>query len=164
MENLNQAARNQGSKLAIVGIGSELHGDDAIGIALIRRLSRRITGRPNLVFIEGGTLPESITGPLRRFEPHHTLLIDAADFQAAPGSIRFINPVEIGGYSASTHTFPLNQLVSYIQQEFACSVNLIGVQPKLIDFETSISEEGKKALNQLVRFLCKNLRDLKIHD
>jgi hydrogenase maturation protease HycI len=149
LENLSQAVRNPDNRIAFIGIGSELHGDDGAGIEIIRSLSRRAGAISRLAFIEGGMLPESTTGPIRRFAPNLVIVFDAADFRGVPGEVHWLDPHEIGGYSASTHTFPLGAFADYLRKEFACEVQLLGIQPKAIEFGTILSPEVKKACQQL---------------
>ncbi len=148
---LTLAARNPDNRVAFIGIGSELHGDDVVGIEAIRRLRRRLRGHENFALIEGGTLPESCTGPLRRFAPHKVVIVDAADFGGKPGELRWLDPTEISGYSGSTHTFPIGLFAKYIHQDLGCEVHLLGIQPKSIEFGTSLSPEVQKALRQLIQ-------------
>jgi hydrogenase 3 maturation protease len=148
---LSPVATNLAYRVAIVGIGSELRGDDRIGTLIVKKLIAYRHQKSNLLIAEGGTLPESFTGPLRKFSPNYVLLIDAADMNAQPGEIRLIEPEELGGYNASTHSFPLSTIIEYLKQEFSCEVDLLGIQPKSIDFGSSLSDEGRKAANQVVR-------------
>ena len=51
---------NKAGRIALVGIGSELHGDDAVGVLVARKLSaacRRVAGSRVRAF-DGGTAPE----------------------------------------------------------------------------------------------------------
>jgi hydrogenase 3 maturation protease len=149
LENLSQAVRNPDNRIAFIGIGSELHGDDGVGIEIIRSLSTRAGSFSRFSFMEGGTLPESVTGPIRRFAPNLVIIFDAAEFGGAPGEFRWLDTLEIDGFSASTHTFPLGAFADYLRKEFACEVQLLGIQPKAIEFGTILSPEVKKACRQL---------------
>jgi hydrogenase 3 maturation protease len=66
-------------RVAVVGVGNELNGDDAAGISVARNLwaDREI---PACCFkIETGSLPENASGPLRRFHPDLVIFVDAAE-------------------------------------------------------------------------------------
>ena len=56
-------------RLAVLGIGHELCGDDAVGVRLAGMLRPLVTGNERLLVIEAGPAPENFTGPLRRFQP-----------------------------------------------------------------------------------------------
>jgi len=69
-------------RVAVMGIGSRLRGDDAAGLltaALLRRaLARQQVGVKTLV-VSGDTAPENVTGEIKKFRPTHLLILDAAD-------------------------------------------------------------------------------------
>jgi hydrogenase 3 maturation protease len=117
-------------RLAVLGIGHELCGDDAVGVRLAGMLRPRVAGNERLLVIEAGPAPENFTGPLRRFCPDLVLLVDAAQMNAGPGTIGWLDLQSVGGISASSHTLPLHILVSYLVAELGCQVALIGIQPE----------------------------------
>ncbi|MBN2385680.1 MAG: hydrogenase 3 maturation endopeptidase HyCI [Anaerolineales bacterium] len=116
-------------RLAVVGIGHELGGDDAVGTQLAGLLMRKAAGNERLLALEAGPAPENFTGPLRRFGPHLVLLVDAALMGCPPGTVRWLDWQQAEGFSASTHTLPLNLLATYLTAELGCELALIGIQP-----------------------------------
>lgn len=116
-------------RVAVLGIGNALNGDDGAGPAVVERLQTILPPRPDLLLLDGGVAPENETGTLRRFAPDLVLLIDAAQMDAPPGTVRWIPREQIGGLSASTHSLPLSLLVTYLQAELGCTVVLVGIQP-----------------------------------
>ena len=72
---------NRPPRLAVVGIGHELRGDDAAGVRVARALQSRFPTSDALVAIDAGSAPENHTGALRRFKPDLVLLIDAAQIE-----------------------------------------------------------------------------------
>ena len=117
-------------RLAVLGIGHELCGDDAVGVCLAGMLAPLAAGNERLLIIEAGPAPENFTGPLRRFRPDLVLLLDAAQMDGRPGAIGWLDLQSVGGISASSHTLPLHILVSYLVAELGCQVALIGIQPE----------------------------------
>ena len=95
-------------RIAIVGIGHQLRGDDAAGVMAARALKQLYGQVPDrrLLVVDAGPAPENCTGPLRRFDPDLVILIDAAEMNEAPGTIRWLAWQETSGLSASTHTLP----------------------------------------------------------
>jgi hydrogenase maturation protease HycI len=129
---LNQTLRSlsrpdQPTRIALVGIGHELRGDDSAGIAIARALQP--SANDHLLIIDAGPAPENHTGALRRFKPDLILLIDAAQMDDPPGTIRCLDWRATTGISASTHTFPLHLFARYLTEELGCSIALIGIQP-----------------------------------
>jgi Ni,Fe-hydrogenase maturation factor len=60
-------------------------------------------------------------------------------------------PVE--GFSASTHTLPLNLLCDYLTHEIGCAIMLIGIQVGDTRFGQSLTAPVKSAVRQVVRAL-----------
>ncbi len=100
--------------------------------------------------LEGGTLPESVSGPLRRFAPELVILIDAADFAGKPGEIRWITPEQISGQDFSTHSTPLSLLAGYLKAEIGCEVCILSIQAKTLEFESPISTVCENAAGDIV--------------
>jgi hydrogenase 3 maturation protease len=72
-----QKTRNQ-PRVAVVGVGHELRGDDAAGVIAARLLKAVLADDDPVLVVEGGSAPENHTGPLRRFAPDLVLLVDTA--------------------------------------------------------------------------------------
>lgn len=168
-------------RVAVVGIGHELRGDDAVGLAVARRLlsPRRIRqplpGPPTLrrsdaserseavrspgavgewLTLVGGSAPENCTGTLRRFGPDLVVLVDAADLEARPGTIQWLEPAQIGGLSVSTHTLPLCVLATYLAAEIGCQVVILAIQPASNDIGAPLSPELSRAARNLAQVLA----------
>ncbi len=140
-------------RLAIVGVGSELRGDDAAGVMAARGLQTALAGRKDVLVLEAGLAPENCTGVLRRFAPELVLLVDAAQMHAEPGVIHVLTTEQIGGLSASTHTLPLSMLAFYLNAELGSPVYLLGVQPGDLSFAADMTPEVQLAVNTLVQTL-----------
>lgn len=120
-------------RIAVLGIGHELCGDDAAGIMLARVLNARAGNYEgllaDLLALETGPAPENFTGMVRRFEPDLVLLVDAAQMDGAPGEVRWLDWQNLSGISASTHTMPLDIIVAYLTAELDCQAGFLGIQP-----------------------------------
>ena len=142
-ERRRQAERRP-QRVALVGVGHELRGDDAAGLAVARR-ARPWAGE-RLLVLEGGPAPENVTGVLRRFAPQLVLLVDAAEFGAEAGAVRWLTPDMVEGLSATTHTMPLSMLATYLEQELNCRVYLVGIQPGQNGIDQPLSAAVEKAV------------------
>jgi len=150
-ESLNHLALTVNSKVAIIGVGAELNGDDAVGILAVRKLKPKLSARQNLLVLEGGSLPENLTGPLRRFSPELVMFIDAAELFEPPGTIRVLEPGQVTGASFSSHRMPLTLVFDYLTHEVKSKGLLIGVQPEVVEFGLPPSASGKRAVADVVR-------------
>jgi hydrogenase 3 maturation protease len=146
-----------GARVALVGIGQELRGDDVAGLLVVRAATRSLPIRDDLLIIEAASAPESFTGPLRRFAPDVVLLIDAADLGGPPGTVTWIDPGTVGGVGASTHTLPLHVFASYLETTIGCAVGIIGIQPASLAFDAPVSTAVQAAVSAVVDGLAAEL-------
>lgn len=122
--------RLQGAKrIALVGVGDELNVHDRLGMIAAREIEG--LHLENLRVFYAGAVPESVTGPIRKYKPDAVVLLDAADMGARPGSVAIVQPEEIGANLLSTHALPLSVVMDYLERETGARVLLIGIQPDL---------------------------------
>jgi hydrogenase maturation protease HycI len=139
----------------VVGVGSRLRSDDAAGLEIAEKLGA--LSLPGVYAVMGHTAPENVTGEIRTFAPSHVLFVDAADFGAAPGSVRIFESADIGGMTSSTHTLPLHVIADYLTQELGCRVVFLGLQPKSLAFGDAISNEVAAAIEETVGAIAEAL-------
>jgi len=154
------AALSRTPRLALLGIGNELNGDDAAGVLAVRALRDRLASRPQLLLIEAGLAPEAFTAPLRRFKPDCVILIDAALLDETPGTIELVDWQQTDGLSATTHTLPPSVLVKFIQHEFNCPVELILIQPEDIEFDHPVTPAVFKAVDSVAADFIRLLQSI----
>ncbi len=121
-------------RVAVLGIGHELQGDDAAGVLIARHLQSLIRPTEERLIICAGPAPENCSGSLRRFEPDLVLMIDAAQMDEVPGTVQLISCQDITGVGSSTHTLPLHILAKYLTSELGCAITLLGIQPAFVEF------------------------------
>jgi len=140
-------------RLAVLGVGQELRGDDAAGIIAARRLSHLADNRDWLLVIEAGPVPENFVGSLRDFHPDLVILLDAARLDLAPGLTAWLDQKQITGISAFTHSLPLSIFTRYLLVEMGCTVTLLGIQPRSTAFDASLSAEVESGVAAVVSTL-----------
>lgn len=150
-------------KLAILGIGSDLRGDDGAGVLaaniLKRSFARSKKRLPVKVFI-GGTAPENLTGEIKRYKPSHIIIIDTADFKERPGTVVVLDPRDVGGgVSFSTHKMPARILVDYLQSSLECEVTIVAIQPKNIDFGKPLTKMVAGSVKEVAGAVADVARD-----
>ena len=132
------ASRLKGAhRVAVLGVGSELRGDDIAGLLVIQALqrSKKANKSIKLKTFEGSTAPENITGEIRAFKPTHLIIVDTADIGEKPGAVLLLRADEVGrGISFSTHKIPPKILIDYFAHSLKCEIIIIGIQPKSIGF------------------------------
>lgn len=141
-------------RIAVLGIGSELRADDAAGTLIAREVFESCKKNKKVKVFFGETAPENLTGEIKRYSPTHLVILDAADTSQEPGTISLITPEMINGISFSTHQMPIYVLVDYLKQDLtACSIQIIGIQPKELRFGEPVSKEVKQSVKQVAKAL-----------
>lgn len=157
-QKLKPLAEREDFHLAVLGIGNELNGDDSAGVWIARKLKSAISGRPNFLVLDCGTIPENASGPLRRFRPDLVLMVDAADLGEEPGFISLLDPQATRGFSASSHSLPLSVFSGFLRNEFNCDVVLCCIQPLSLEFDHGLSKPVEKASDAIVEVLSSELK------
>lgn len=142
------------SRLVIAGVGNSLRSDDGLGVEVVTRLAGEVP--QNTLVVDCGTVPESYLGPIRRFQPSHILIIDAADIESHPGSARLVLPEQIDGLTLSTHNLPMNVLSDYLKEQTRARIAFLVIQPKNTEFGEGLSaevEDAVKQVSELIRVL-----------
>ena len=152
-----QSRIKNASRLAIVGIGDELIPPDRLGMYAAQEIEQRQL--PGVRVFFAGTVPENITGPLRRYQPGHVLFLDAADMGAQPGTIAVIEPERIQASLITTHVLPLSVVMDYVEREIGAGVTLLGIQPDLTGADKDLSDEDLMYLGRNLLSLSQILRD-----
>jgi hydrogenase 3 maturation protease len=141
------------SRIAILGVGSDLRSDDAAGLLVAERVEKACGGKSAVLVVKGATAPENFTGPIVAFRPSHLVIVDCAELGSPPGSVRLFPAEEIGGVTSNTHALPLKIVIDYINRNHPCRAVVIGIQPKGLDFDGEISGEVLAAVDRVARAL-----------
>ena len=144
-------------RIAIVGVGDELLPFDRLGMVAAKRIDQLHLSHVSVFF--AGTVPESVTGPIRRFRPDHTLFLDAADMGAQPGTIAVIDPQKIEAGLFSTHVLPLSVVMEFLAQESDTGVTMLGIQPNRWEPDKGLSGSDEERFNQNLEILSAVLRE-----
>jgi hydrogenase maturation protease len=102
--------------------------DNAAGVLVVRALSNR----------------------KRALDIEHLLIVDAAEIDETPGTVKWIPEESIDGMSASTHSLTLCMLARYLTLELNCTVALLGIQPGSNTVGDDISSEVAQAVQEIV--------------
>ena len=149
---------DQPPRIAIVGVGHELRGDDAIGIKLAHALHEQMGTNEHILVVEAGSAPENCCGLLRRFKPEMVLVIDAAQMNEAPGSVRWLDWQDITDMAVSTHSTSLRFFADYLTSELDCHTALLGIQPASMAFDNPLTPILEQTLQEVSAFLAELLQ------
>jgi hydrogenase 3 maturation protease len=161
------AATEAEIRLAVLGIGNELWGDDAAGCLVIRLVQRRLSlkGSDRILILDTGPAPENFSGALRKFRPNWVLLVDAVRPSGSSGSIRWIELADLEGVSALTHGLPLTVLGQFLKDELGAGCGLLGIEGEQFELGDGISTSVRHAVRLAageIRKLIQNVdRDIR---
>ena len=141
-------SRRPDAAVVLLGVGSELRSDDAVGLRVARAAARKPI--PGVHAIAAGSAPENCTAEIRQLNPSHVIIVDAADMNAAAGTTRLIDPAQAVGAAFATHGLPLSVLAGYLAAEIGCAVILVGIQPQTLEFGETLTPAVAKAADELV--------------
>jgi hydrogenase 3 maturation protease len=149
-------------RLAILGIGNEGNGDDAVGLYTVELLQK--ADLPEWVtnfYCE--RVPEHFLGKIAKLAPNRIMIIDAADMKEIPGAIAIFSKEMISqGFHFSTHTLSLTMIEEFLKPVIEnLRTMYIGIQPKTMIFETPLSEECKKAVEEFSEVLAERINKFK---
>lgn len=141
-------------RVAVVGVGNTLRGDDGVGVFLVRELKQYLDTSSALLIIEAGQAPENFVGQLRHYRPDFVLFVDAAQMEGRPGSVGVWSYEQCGGNPVSTHALPLSMVCAYLHAQVDCEIVILGVQPEVLGYFDGLSPQLETALEEIVPCLA----------
>lgn len=143
-------------RVAIVGIGNILRGDDGLGPKFIEILKTKPAMSAGL--FDCGTAPENYIFPILATSCDTVVLIDAADLGMRPGDSKVFDLDQISSVSFSTHN-PSPRLFTDLLKTGKDNLNIfiVSVQPKTTALGESISKEVLRGLETLANIFSEIL-------
>ncbi len=160
-------------RVAVMGIGNPLRGDDAVGCIVARKLRRAFAWVPagesdrassddaevtTVAIVEAEEIPESYLDVLEAARPAVVVLVDAADLGCAPGALTLVEGARLDDHTTFTHRTPLAPLVRFLEQRTGATVLLAAIQPGGERWAESLSGEVEDTANRLANILWDALR------
>ncbi len=136
------------ARVAVLGVGSELCGDDAAGMAVAKNLAESALP-PEITVFMGSTAPENFTGQIKKADPQYLLVVDAAYLDRETGAVSLVDSETIDGMGFSTHMLPLKVMFAYLRREMDVHILCLGMQPGGTDFASPMSEAMAAAVREV---------------
>jgi hydrogenase 3 maturation protease len=131
----------------LLAVGNGMMGDDGAAVLLAQMM--QADPLDGWTAINGGSAPENVVYQIRDMEASRVLVVDAADMDLAPGSIRRIAAARLEDpFLMTTHTLPLSYLVESLR-EVVPQVDMVGIQPGIVAFGFPMSKEVSTAVQQV---------------
>ncbi|MBC8450977.1 hydrogenase maturation protease [bacterium] len=137
----------------VLGVGNTMRADDGAGCLVAARLAETY---PERAFDVGQT-PENYVGPIRRAEAGTLIVVDAADFDGAPGEIRLVTPDDIGGLMIGTHAAPLGLFMRALSEDTRCRAELVAIQAANTTLDGELTAEVALAIGAVTDVLLQIL-------
>ncbi len=125
--------------------------DDGVGVHVVQQLKAAYPNSPQVEFLDGGTLSFSLIGEIE--SATNLIVIDAAQFDAEPGTVRTFLGEEMDlllgrQKNSSVHDVTLIDLMSIalLSDSLPTRRALIGIQPGSIDWSTEPTPAIKNAI------------------
>jgi len=131
-------------KVVIVCIGNRDRGDDGIG----PHLADAIKGKTSHEVIDTGVTPENYTGVITKLKPDTIVLVDAIQFEGAPGEIKVFKGDDLRTGKISTHDVSPKLLIEYLKSSTDAEIYVLGINPKSNKLGQGLSKEAEKALEE----------------
>lgn len=139
-------------RLLLVGIGSSVRKDDAVGVKVISRLRGKVPKAVGLM--NCGTIPENFSSSIKKLDPSHIIFFDAVEMGEEPGFFTFVDENTLVAQSVSTHKQSLKILFNVLKGGLPIAqIHLVGIQPKTTDFGMGLStpvDNGLRALTEII--------------
>jgi len=146
-------------KVAVIGIGNILMGDEGAGVEVIKQLEKRGCAG-DVELIDAGTAFFSIVSDLNRFDK--LIIVDVAKGGKKPGTVYRLKMDDIrsGGSSISLHdmgvveSLKLESLVGMVPEEIV----FFGIEPKNVELTMEISLPVKRKIAYVVDKIIEEVR------
>lgn len=132
-------------KKILMGIGNEQRLDDGVGIYIVRHVQS-----PEWQVLVCHTMPENFTGLIKQQQPEQVVLVDAADMNLAPGSIRIIPTEKLDDIGSGTHALPMTLLMNIMQPSVSKPIRFIGIQPEQVANGVGLSKTVLEAAHRCI--------------
>ena len=153
-------------KIAVIGIGQSLRGDDAAGLEAVRLWQEKYPQSAARVRMELAELPGS--GLLDLLEGiDAAILVDAVHSSAAPGTLIRIGPEDLASFTPdarSAHGWGVAETLQLGRSLYpslaSCCITLIGIVGKQFDLGAGLSPEVRATLAGAVERIEKVVQSL----
>ena len=153
-------------KVRIAGIGNVLMGDDGIGPFAIKMLESQYDFQDGLELIDVGT--PGLDLPLYLSGADALILIDAAQFDSEPGSVRLFRKSDVLrnplGLRMDPHSPALQESLALVELmgKMPSDFLLIGVQGNRFDLGESLTTSVRQAVPRVIDAVLSELQRLNV--
>ena len=112
-----------------------------------------ILENPNLIIIDGKTVPENFTGKIRKEQPSHVILVDACLMGCKPGEFKIVDKDDFVNIGISTHSMSLSYFVKYLERDNDFKIIFVGIEPESMDYSDKPTPAVQKGAYKFINIL-----------
>jgi hydrogenase maturation protease len=134
----------------ILGIGNTLLSDEGVGIHMLDYMRRHYPELAGVEYLDGGTLSFTLAAWIE--EADNLIVVDAAELDSIPGTVRVFPGEEMDRFAGKTkrsvHEVSLGDLlaIAHLTDALPAKRALVAIQPEEIDWGQCLSNRVKQAL------------------
>ena len=134
----------------VLGIGNTLLSDEGTGVHMLDYLRDHFPDLPGVEYLDGGTLSFTLAAWIE--EAANLIVVDAAELQAAPGTVQVFRGEAMDRFAGKTkrsvHEVSLGDLLSiaHLTGTLPAHRALIAIQPEMVEWGSSLSDVVANAL------------------
>lgn len=148
------------AKVAVVGMGNRLRGDDGAGPELVLRLKEQWEQSAfcrqfpyERLFIDAGETPEDWLVRIVDLKPAVVIVADAVELGAAAGAVAVLPPGDLPeNFCLSTHRMPLRSLLK-LWEDNGIKALVLAIQPGSLEHGRGISAPVRETIGHLTAIL-----------
>ena len=147
------------SRVALVGVGHPLRGDDYVGSLIVKRIIEA-TDRAlpeNVYLFDAEDNVENLIIRLSKIDLRSVVFIDACEMRAKPGEVLLLSVAETSYPFFTTHGIPLKVLAENLLKR--CETWVLAIQPKETEFDDDLSPELRDAAAYVSNFIVSSLME-----
>lgn len=143
------------AKVAMVGVGHPMRGDDFVGSFIVKALMKKIrTDKAVLFDAEDGI--EWMISKIAECNPKHLILLDACQMNASPGEVALMPLAETNYPFFTTHAIPMKLLASKLLP--SVETWILAIEPDRMGLNESLSPTVLAAANSISNLVAATLK------
>ena len=148
-------------RIAVIGLGNPLMGDDGFGLAVLDRLRAEWEFDASVELVDGGTWGLSLLPVIERAD--HLLLLDAIRMHKPPGSIIMLHGDDVPrviSTKLSPHQIDMREVLAlaHLRGRLPSRLIALGVEPEVVDLQDGLSSRIRPMLDSVVALAVDRLR------
>jgi hydrogenase 3 maturation protease len=144
------------AKVAFVGVGHPLRGDDYVG-SFIVKAARKKCGSENVGFFDAEYSVESIISKILDFHARHVVFVDACEMNREPGHVALIPVADTDYPFFTTHGIPLKLLADQFLKD--AKVWVLAIQPAKMEATSRLSPKVYDAAVSIAKMIVRMLKE-----